>query len=582
MVILKVLVLVGALGFFLFGMKLMSESLQKVAGHKMRSILSAMTSNRFKGIFTGFLVTTMIQSSSATSVMLVSFVNAGLIPLIQAVGVVMGINIGTTVTAWLISILGFKVSLSALSLPLIGLALPLFFSASDKRKTWGEFVVGFAILFLGLQALKEAVPDIKSNPELLVFLSNYTDFGYLSVIIFVLVGTILTIVIQSSSATMALTLVLCYNGLIPFHIAAAMVLGENIGTTITANLAAIVGNSNAKRTARAHFIFNIIGVIWMLIFFFPFIKGISLLLEYYSGVSILENLSNNNFEQVKELLPISLALFHTAFNIINSILLIAFVPKIADMTKYLVSKKAEDDDDDIHLQTIKSGFVSTSEMSIFQAEKEIQLFAKQIEKMLANVYNLIDKHDRKLTLKAIKKMKKQEDLADSNMETLSLNLAKISQGHISDQSAKEMKAFFRINNELESIGDSCYKIASRIERNMGNKLFFKKDLRNHLKQMYQLLLKAYDLMQQGLEQNTNKDLFDKAFELELQINTKRDELLLELMLQINEKEVNFETGLVYKDVISSFEKIGDYIMNIHEAMSDPKIIGLSKYEPVES
>ena len=336
-IIIKVLVLIGSLGFFLYGMKLMSESLQKVAGKKMKSILSAMTSNRIKGVFTGFLVTTVIQSSSATTVMLVSFVNAGLLTLLEATGVIMGANIGTTVTAWIISLLGFKVSLSALSLPLIGLSLPLFFSSNERRKTWGEFIVGFAILFLGLQALKEAVPDIKSNPEILAFLSNYIDFGYWSVFIFIIVGTILTVVIQSSSATMALTLVLCYNGLIPFHIAAAMVLGENIGTTITANIAAIIGNVNAKRAARSHLIFNLIGVIWMIIFFFPFLRWIDNIVEFRTGFSILDNSSAVGFEKTKEILPIALAVFHTIFNIINTSLLIGFAPFIVKMTKWMVS-----------------------------------------------------------------------------------------------------------------------------------------------------------------------------------------------------------------------------------------------------
>lgn len=273
--IFEILTLLGSLGIFLFGMKLMSESLQKVAGEKMRGILAAMTSTRLKGIFTGFLITAVIQSSSATTVMLVSFVNAGLISLVESIGVIMGANIGTTVTAWLISILGFKVDMSTLVIPLIGVGFPLLFSKNAKRKSWGELVVGFALIFIGLQYLKDAVPDIKSNPEVFSFLGNYADMGYLSLIIFLFVGTVLTVVIQSSSATVALTLVLCFNGLIPLEMAAAMVLGENIGTTITANLAAMIGNVSAKRAARSHFLFNIFGVIWVLIVFYPFINLIN-------------------------------------------------------------------------------------------------------------------------------------------------------------------------------------------------------------------------------------------------------------------------------------------------------------------
>ncbi|MBT3300975.1 MAG: Na/Pi cotransporter family protein [Bacteroidetes bacterium] len=567
-IIIKVLVLIGSLGFFLYGMKLMSESLQKVAGKKMKSILSAMTSNRIKGVFTGFLVTTVIQSSSATTVMLVSFVNAGLLTLLEATGVIMGANIGTTVTAWIISLLGFKVSLSALSLPLIGLSLPLFFSSNERRKTWGEFIVGFAILFLGLQALKEAVPDIKSNPEILAFLSNYIDFGYWSVFIFIIVGTILTVVIQSSSATMALTLVLCYNGLIPFHIAAAMVLGENIGTTITANIAAIIGNVNAKRAARSHLIFNLIGVIWMIIFFFPFLRWIDNIVEFRTGFSILDNSSAVGFEKTKEILPIALAVFHTIFNIINTSLLIGFAPFIVKMTKWMVSSTDLSEDDDSHLQVFRSGFVSTSEISILQASKELSRFAKQIKKMIHFIPMLIEKNEKKIVAKAIKKIKKHEILADGNMEALSLYFAQISKGKISEQSSNLLKSYFRVNNELESIGDSCFKIAGRIEKVFGSKNEFKKEERNKLNELFELIDNAFDLAYLSINGKSNENTFKQARKLEFQINELRDDLIKNLMERINLNELSFEVGMVYKDVISAMEKMGDYIYNIQETLFD--------------
>ncbi len=381
------LTLIGALGLFLFGMKLMSESLQRVAGNKMRSILAAMTSNRLKGVFTGFFITTTIQSSSATTVMVVSFVNAGLLSLIEAIGVIMGANIGTTVTAWIISVLGFKISLSVLSLPLIGLSFPLFFSKNSFKKSWGEFLIGFAILFIGLQFLKESVPDLRSNPVALEFLKNYTNMGMISVLLFVLIGTALTIVIQSSSATMALTLVLCYNGLIPFEMAAAMVLGENIGTTITANIAATVANVSAKRAARAHLIFNMIGVIWILLIFHPFLRGIDWIVERNHSVSILSSdLTAGEFEGIKQILPIALSIFHTLFNIINTTLLIGFSKHISKLAIKLVPAR-EEDDETFRLKFINTGLLSTPELSLLQAKKEIAVFGNRISKMFDYVSN---------------------------------------------------------------------------------------------------------------------------------------------------------------------------------------------------
>jgi len=330
-----VLTLIGALGFFIYGMKVMSEGIQKVAGSKMRKVLGMMTSNRFKGIFTGFLITGLIQSSSATTVMVVSFVNAGLLSLIQSIGVIMGANIGTTITAWLISIIGFKVSISTFALPLIGFGLPLLFARGSKLKSWGEILIGFAILFIGLNELKESVPDLGSNPEILQFLSGFTNMGVLSVFLFIGIGTLVTISVQSSSAAMALTLVMANNGWIPFEMAAAMVLGENIGTTITANLAALIANVHAKRAARAHLIFNISGVVWMVIMFRPFLSMINHYMIEFQGVSPMD-------PGQPESIPIALSIFHTSFNIINTLILVWFVKPIANIAIKLVKSTGED------------------------------------------------------------------------------------------------------------------------------------------------------------------------------------------------------------------------------------------------
>ena len=326
-----VLQLLGALGVFLFGMKVMSDALLKLAGNKMRSILATMTSNRFLGITTGFLITSVIQSSSATTLMVVSFSNAGLLTLTEAISVIMGANIGTTITAWLITILGFKVSMSAIALPLVGFGFAFTFAKKEKTKNIGSFIIGFALIFIGLQFLKEAMPDIKNNPEILAFLSKYTDLGYLSILLFLLIGTVLTVVIQSSSATMALTLIMTAQGWIPFEMAAAMVLGENVGTTITANLAAIVANYKAKQTARAHLIFNLIGVLWMLILFYPFLKFIGWLSVEFGSESPYITAGA---------IPVAISLFHTTFNICNTFLLVWFVKPIARIVERMVPEIA--------------------------------------------------------------------------------------------------------------------------------------------------------------------------------------------------------------------------------------------------
>lgn len=327
-----ILTLLGSLGLFLYGMKVMSEALMEVAGDKMRNILASMTSNRVFAVFTGFIITTFIQSSSATTLMVVTFVNASLLTLTESVGVIMGANIGTTVTAWVITILGFKVSMAAIALPLVGLGFLLSFSKKPQRRHWGGFIVGFAILFIGLQFLKESVPDIKENPQILEWLKAYTDLGFASVLLFLALGTLLTIIIQSSSATMALTLVMCYEGWIPFDMAAAMVLGENIGTTITANLAALVANDNAKRTARAHLIFNTLGVIWMLIFFVPFLNGIEWFVSQDGKASPFQS---------PVAIPVALSVFHTAFNITNTFVLVWFVPLIVRIVIWLIPYKQQ-------------------------------------------------------------------------------------------------------------------------------------------------------------------------------------------------------------------------------------------------
>jgi len=564
----KILTLVGSLGLFLYGMKLMSEALQKVAGSKMRQVLAAMTNSRIKGIFTGLLVTTTIQSSSATTVMMVSFVNAGLISLIASIGVIMGANIGTTVTAWLIALLGFKVSLSYLSLPLIGIGFPFFFSKNSKRKSWGEFIIGFAILFIGLQFLKEAVPDINSNPEALNFLSSFTNLGFVSVLIFIFVGTLLTIIIQSSSATMALTLVMCYNGLIPFELAAAMVLGENIGTTITANLAALVANVTAKRAARAHMIFNLFGVIWMVAVFSYFLKGIDLFLRQKHGVSILNtHLSQSDFESIKNVYLVALAIFHTSFNIINTLILIGFAPFIAKIATRMVPYKGEDDEE-VSLKYINSGLFSTSELATIQARREISTFGIRIEKMFSFVQSLMVEKKPKKYYKLLTKIEKYEQITDDLELEIAAYLTRISEGEISHHSSKKIRAMFKIIDDMESMGDAIYHLSKIIDNSNQNKEKFTQHQIDSLTKMFELLNQAFTEMNLNLEKGFSDVDIEHAYIIETMINEKRNQLRQQHVEDLKEKKYKHKIGSFYSDMFSISERIGDYIINVSEAIKE--------------
>ncbi len=564
----NILILVGSLGLFLFGMKLMSESLQKVAGNRMRQILATMTNNRFKGILTGLLVTTTIQSSSATTVMMVSFVNAGLLSLIGAVGIIMGANIGTTITAWVISLLGFKISLSLFSLPLIGISFPLFFSKNSTRKSWGEFLIGFAILFIGLQYLKESAPDIKSNPEALHFLATFTNSGFLSVIIFVIIGTVLTIAIQSSSATMALTLVLCYNGILPFELAAAMVLGENIGTTVTANIAAFVANVSAKRAARAHLIFNLFGVIWMLLVFHPYLRGVNYFMQQNHSVSILAtDLSTEQFENIHQAYPIALAVFHTSFNIINTLLLIGFAGFIAKVATRLV-KGDEEDDEEFRLKFIDSRLVSTSEISTMQAKKEIATFGLRVQKMFTFIPGLLfstsDKKYRKLLLR----ISKYEEITDNIEVEIATFLTKVSEGEMSHESSKEIRAMLKIIDDMESVADVIYQISKIVDNNVQRKIEFAEEQRNALNELMELVQQAFIEMNANLNRSYSAVDPDPAFLIEQKINEKRDHLRHQHVDDLKEKKYKHKVGAYYSDIFSLTEKVGDYVTNVTAAIKE--------------
>ena len=539
--ILDFLQLIGSLGVFLFGMKMMSEALQKVAGNKMRTILAAMTSNRVKGVITGLLITTIIQSSSATTVMVVSFVNAGLLDLVGSIGVIMGANVGTTFTAWLISILGFKISMVSLSLPLIGLSLPLLFSAKRIRKSWGELIIGFGLLFIGLNFLQENMPNIHENPEILNFLHNYTDLGYGSYILFMIIGTVLTILIQSSSATMALTLVMCANGWIGYDIAASMVLGENVGTTITANLAAMVANTTAKRAAFAHFLFNLFGVMWVLAIF-PLFLGWVARLSIYLGIG-------DPFNNVGSV-PVALSLFHTCFNVANVLILIWFIKVIAKLVTRIIKSK-ESADDAFTLKHIKIGLLSTPDASLFQAKQEISHYAKNTLDMYRQVVECLHTPTKDFE-KKFNKIDKLEDESDVVEVEIADYLTKVSESKLS----------------TENIADSSLNVAKAIGRRNEQNVEFPEFIDEKLHHMMAIVDESLVVMCTNLSIEYKEVKAKKAYEVEQTINDYRTILQQEHLTAIEEKKYDYATGIIYSDIFFECEKIGDYAINVTEAIKE--------------
>jgi len=553
--------LVGALGFFIYGMKVMSDGIQKVAGSKMRSILSKMTSNRFLGVATGFMITALLQSSSATTVMIVSFVNAGLLTLVESIGVIMGANVGTTITAWLISLLGFKVKISAIALPIIAIGFPMMFSSKSSIKSWAEVLIGFALLFMGLDELKHAVPNLKENPEFLGFLASYADMGVFSTLLFIGVGTILTLVVQSSSAAMALTLVMCYEGYIPFELAAAMVLGENIGTTITANLAAMVGNVHAKRAARAHLIFNVFGVVWMLFAFKIFITNIDAYMINNMGLSPL------NFDIENPVaIPLGLSIFHTTFNILNMLFLVGFVPLISRIVIKMQPSKGEMDEE-FHLEHIGGGLMQTGELSVLEANKEVTKFGNITTRLFDMIPELLKETDIKKFNSLMARIRKYEDITDRMEVEIADYLAKASQVEMSDSASIKVRSMISMINDMERIGDICYQLSITIERKREQKAYFTPELRISLEEMISEVQKAMIIMNKNLNSSYSQVLIADADEAELAINKMRNQLRKKYLQNIEKGEGKIQTGMIYNNLIHSLEKVGDHVYNISEAIT---------------
>ena len=559
--------LIGSLGIFIYGMKVFSDGLQKVAGNRLRGILKGMTTTRFRGVFTGFAATTITQSSSTTTVMVVSFVNAGLLTFLESTGVVMGANIGTTVTAWMVSIFGFKMQITPIAIMLIGIFFPFMFAGKERLRNLAEAMIGFGILFIGLDFIKNAVPNIQNNPEMFMFVDQFTEFGFLSIIIFVFAGTLLTLVTQSSSASTAITLVMLFQGWIDFPIAAAMVLGENIGTTVTANIAAVVGNVYAKRAARFHFVFNVFGVIWMLLLMQPFLMGIDSVMGYFSPEA--GSVFNTTDEMGRANATLALSLFHTTFNVLNVLFLVAFVPRIVTLIeRYQKEKKG--DDSTYRLQYISSGMMSSPELSISQAHKEIQLFGKLIEKIHYSFEALLFNKQGKQS-KFLKKIKERENITDTIELEVAEYLTKISSTNLTESSTRRIRGMHSIINDLERVADIYYQMSKTFEQMQAEGTDFKEPVLIRLKEMLNLILEDIQLVRNNLKKDYGTVDLDDAIEVEGYIDAYRDELLEFHYSQLENKAYSNKAGFIFLDYVNRMEKIGDHLFNVNEAMAGIKV-----------
>ena len=567
--ILQIFTLLGALGMFLYGMNLMSSGLQKASGDKLRGFLSAMTSNPFKGVMTGLGITAVIQSSSATTVMVVSFVNAGLLTLVQAIGVIMGANIGTTVTAWLVSWLGFKADISILAIPLMAFGFLFSNSKKNQRQNIGELIVGFCLLFLGLSFMKESVPDLNETPQVLEFVKSWSSHGFSSVLIFLVFGTVLTLVLQSSSATMAITLIMLSMGWIPFNMACAMVLGENIGTTITANIAASVGNTQAKRAAMSHTIFNVFGVMWALLLFKPFLALVGCITEYIFG---LPNPASEGFEVSESISAegtaalYGLSMLHTLFNTINTLILIWFIKYIEKAVVWIIKAPENKETETFRLKYISAGPVATPELATEQAFDEIIHFAQISRTGLGYAKLAISENDSNKFEELRAKLVKYEEISDRIEYEIASFLNGVSLGDISEATSIKIKAMYKIIGELESLGDSGEAI-SRIlsRRNIHNKKFSTDAICN-LQKMADTLDVAYGVMLENLEAAHKGTLVDisNAYNAENHINELRNTLRESEIEEMENGEKNYQESVYYLDIVNELERMGDFIINISQ------------------
>lgn len=589
--------LLGAVGLFLYGMKVMSEGLQKAAGDRLRNILSAMTRNRFTGTLTGFLITALIQSSSASTVMVVSFVNAGLMSLAQSMAVIMGANVGTTFTAWVIALFGFKVNISAFVLPLIGLSIPLLFTKKSRNKSIGEFLIGFAFLFMGLDMISKYVPDLQSNPEMFAFLQRYTTMGFGSVIIFLAVGLLLTMVIQSSAATFAITLIMCSKGWINFDLSCAIVLGSNIGTTITPILASMSGNVAAKRTAMGHLLFNLLGTIWVLFLFYPFVNLNVWLTEalgqgnpealagYVKHIEATQpDIYNHLFDNslptghdvvakvavLQQSVSIGLSIFHTVFNLINLAIMIWFTGLYVKIVEKLVPAKHKEDEE-FQLKFISGGLMNASELNIAQAEKEIAVFAERVQRMIGMAQHLVHmKDDSEEFANLFSRLEKYEDISDRMEIEIAHYLNRCSEGRLSNEGKLKIASMLRMVSEIESIADCCVGAGKILIRKQQSHVSFNEEIYANIDAMFTYVESAMSHMVKLLTNidHAREQEIIVSYNKEREINNFRNQLRTANIENINSKHYEYQAGIYYMDLIADLEKTGDYIINVVDAIRE--------------
>ena len=589
--------LLGAVGLFLYGMKVMSEGLQKVAGDRLRNILGAMTRNRVTGTITGFFITALIQSSSASTVMVVSFVNAGLMSLAQSMAVIFGANVGTTFTAWVIALFGFKVDISAFALPLIGLSIPLLFSSKSKHKSIGEFIIGFAFLFMGLSLINKYVPDLQSNPEMFAFLQHYASMGFTSVLIFCLVGLVVTMIIQSSAATFAITLIMCSKGWITFDLACALVLGSNIGTTITPILASLSGNVAAKRTAMGHLLFNFLGTAWTLAVFYPFVDLNCWITQtigqgdpnaLYAWVNELQSADPATYSHlfdgtlgsknaaVTQMLSMQvsvsfgLSVFHTVFNVINLSIMIWFTNIYVKIVEWVVPAKHKEDEE-FQLKFISAGILSASELNITQAEKEIYVYAERVQRMINMAHELIHtEEDSDDFVKLYSRIEKYEDISDRMEIEIADYLNRCAEGRLSAEGKLHIAGMLRIVSEVESIADCGLGVGKIMLRKIDAKAKFNDAIYQHLDSMFALVKDAMNNMMELLQNFESPSIatINASYNKEREINNMRNRLRSANIENINERHYEYQAGIYFMDLISDLERTGDYIINVVDTMKE--------------
>lgn len=546
--------IVGSLALLIYGMKVMSEALQKMAGSQLRHILGAMTTNRFTGLLTGMFVTASVQSSTATTVMTVSFVNAGLLTLAQAISVIMGANIGTTLTAWIMS-LGFSFNLMDAVFPAFIIAILLIYTR--RHRYIGDFLFGIAFMFLSIALLSAAgnEMDLGHNKDVLAFFGSFDIDSYITIFAFIALGTLLTCILQSSAALMAITMVLCSSGVLPIYMGIALVMGENIGTTLTANLAALAANTQARRAAMGHLVFNVFGVVWVTALFYPFVNTVCSMVGYDPHGAGIE----------PHKLSVVLAAFHTCFNVCNTAILIWFIPYMEKFVCWLIKPKKKEDEDDFRLRFIQSGIMKTPELSVLEAEKEIKSFADRIQRMFAMVRELLGEKDKDKFVKLYSRIEKYEGISD-NMELEIANyLSSVSDAHLSDETKAKIRAMMREVSEIESIGDSCFNIARCINRKIAGKEDFTEDQYNHLHQMFELTDEALSQMNTSLVSHKIDVDINRSFNIENEINNYRSQLKSQNINDVDNHVYTYAIGTMYMDIVQECEKLGDYVINVVEA-----------------